>query len=62
MWRQPGLVAVASKLAASAGPHKPINVVVPDTYEPARDSEEAPHDSGGSLWRATAGFEADLDT
>ena len=40
-WRQPGLVAVASKLAASAGPHKPINVVVPDTYEPARDSEEA---------------------
>ena len=36
-WRQPGLVAVASKLVLSAGPHKPINVVVPDTYEPATD-------------------------
>jgi len=34
-WRQPGLVAVASKLAGSAGPHKPIEVLVPDSYEPA---------------------------
>jgi len=33
-WRQPGLVAVASKLAGSAAPHKPINFEVPDTYKP----------------------------
>ena len=33
-WRQPGLVAVASKLAGSAAPHKPIDVSVPDTYVP----------------------------
>ena len=33
-WRQPGLVAVASKLAGSAAEHKPIDVVVPDSYEP----------------------------
>ena len=33
-WRQPGLVAVASKIAASAAEHKPIDVVVPDSYEP----------------------------
>ena len=37
-WRQPGLVAIASKLASSAGPHRPINVnaCVPRTYEPLR--------------------------
>ena len=34
-WRQPGLVAVASKIAGSAGEHKPIDVKVPSTYEPA---------------------------
>ena len=34
-WRKPGLVAFASKLAASAGPHSPIHFEVPDTYEPA---------------------------
>jgi len=33
-WRQPGLVAVASKLAASAAPHKPIKFLTPSTYEP----------------------------
>lgn len=37
-WRLPGLVAFASKLASSAAPHKPINVVVPDTYVPANGS------------------------
>jgi len=35
-WRQPGLVAVTAKLAASAAPHRPIDVTVPDTYEPLR--------------------------
>ena len=34
-WRQPGLVAVASKIASSAGEHKPIDVKVPASYEPA---------------------------
>ena len=34
-WRKPGLVAFASKLAASAGPHSPIHFEVPDTNEPA---------------------------
>jgi len=34
-WRQPGLVAFASKLAASAEEHEPLEFVVPDTYEPA---------------------------
>ena len=33
-WRQPGLVAVASKIAASAGEHKPISFEVPESYEP----------------------------
>ena len=37
-WRQPGVVAVASKIASSAGEHKPINVKVPATYEPATGS------------------------
>jgi hypothetical protein len=34
-WRKPGLVAIASKLAMSAGEHRPIEFNVPDTYEPA---------------------------
>merc|ERR1719271_1723889 len=33
-WRQPGLVAVASKLASSAAEHKLIAVEVPVSYEP----------------------------
>ena len=33
-WRTPSLVAIASKLAASAAPHVPIEFTVPDTYEP----------------------------
>jgi len=33
-WRQPGLVAFAAKLAASAGEHKPITFEVPNSYEP----------------------------
>ena len=32
-WRQPGLVAVAAKLAGSAAPHKPIEIKVPESYE-----------------------------
>ena len=35
-WRQPGLVAVASKLAGSAAPHQPMDVKVPDSYVPKR--------------------------
>jgi len=35
-WRQPGLVAVASKLAGCQAPHKPIDVLVPNTYVPKR--------------------------
>ena len=42
-WRQPGLVAVASKIAASAGEHTPIDFKVPDTYEPS---------SGPNSWAA----------
>jgi len=38
-WRKPGLVALASKLASSAGPHMPIEFTVPDSYAP--DQEEA---------------------
>ena len=34
-WRKPGLVAIASKLAGSAGKHEPIDVTVPSSYEPA---------------------------
>ena len=34
-WRKPGLVALVSKLAASAGPHAPIDVKVPAMYERA---------------------------
>jgi hypothetical protein len=33
-WRQPGLVALATKLATSAGAHTPFTVRVPTSYEP----------------------------
>jgi len=33
-WRQPGLVALAAKLATSPGAHMPIQVRVPTSYEP----------------------------
>ena len=32
-WRQPGLVALASKLASSAESHDPIDFTVPDSYK-----------------------------
>jgi len=35
-WRQPGFVAFASKLATSAGEHKPIDFMVPASYVPKR--------------------------
>jgi len=41
-WRQPGLVAVASKIEASAGEHKPIAFDVPNSYEPK---------TGANPWR-----------
>ena len=34
-WRKPGLVALASKLVASTGPHAPMDFEVPSSYEPA---------------------------
>jgi len=34
-WRKPGFVAFAGKTAASAAAHAPIDVKVPDSYEPA---------------------------
>ena len=43
-WRKPGLVAFASKLVASTGPHTPIDVKVPASYEPA---------TGPNPWVAT---------
>ena len=33
-WRQPGLVAFASKVATSAGEHNAVDLKVPKTYEP----------------------------
>ena len=42
-WRQPGLVAMASKLVASAGEHRPITFEVPDTYEPKTAMDTALH-------------------
>ena len=33
-WRQPGLVALASKLISSAGAHRPVDFKVPSSYEP----------------------------
>ena len=35
-WRQPGLVAVASKIAGSVSEHKPIAIKIPDTYVPKK--------------------------
>jgi len=43
-WRQPGLVAVASKLASSASVHTPIDFTVPATYEPK---------TGPNPWKAS---------
>jgi hypothetical protein len=40
-WRQPGLVALASKLAMSARAHLPIKVLVPTSYAPK---------TGANLW------------
>ena len=47
-WRQPGLVALASKLAVSAEQHKPIAVQAPDTYEPKAWREGGLHAYRGS--------------
>jgi len=33
-WRQPGFVAFASKVAASTSGHKPVDVLVPESYRP----------------------------
>ena len=41
-WRQPGLVAVAAKIAGSAGTHKPNDATVPDSYEPATGPNKWP--------------------
>jgi hypothetical protein len=47
-WRQPGLVALAKKLATSTGPREPIKVEVPASYEPK---------AGVNLWAARGGGE-----
>jgi len=49
-WRQPGLVAVASKIAASAAEHKPIEFEVPATYVPKK---------GSNKWKTGAGLEVE---
>jgi len=41
-WRQPGLVALAGKLAASIAPHAPISFDVPKDYEPPREKSLPP--------------------
>jgi len=43
-WRLPGLVAFASKVSSSAGPHMPIDVHLPASY--------VPH-TGPNLWAVT---------
>ena len=45
-WRKPGLVAFAAKLGSSAGPHKPIQVEVPESYEPPTDATPVQLDQG----------------
>jgi len=61
-WRQPGLVAVASKLVGSAAPHKPIEVAVPDSYVPKRGPNKWMH---GSVMRTVKAmvqpFDGDRD-
>ena len=44
-WRQPGMVAFASKLAARVAEHHPIDVKVPDSYVP---------DEGPNPWQLAA--------
>ena len=41
-WRKPSLVALASKLATSAGEHMPIEFVVPETYTPPTQVKQVP--------------------
>jgi len=50
-WRQPGLVAFASKLVASAGEHAKIVVEVPGSYSPK---------TGHNPWAARGGQAAQL--
>jgi len=57
-WRQPGLGALATRLATSARQHKPIKVQVPTSYEPKTTpaAHESNDPSSGSLeGRACAG-------
>jgi len=51
-WRQPGLVAVASKLIASAGEHTPIDFTVPGSYTPKR---------GENKWDRKAKLKVQID-
>jgi len=49
-WRQPGLVAFATKLATSAGTREPIRFEVPASYEPKK---------GPNVWAVAGGGEGD---
>jgi len=62
-WRQPGLVAVASKLAGSAGPHKPIEVVVPGSYLPKKGANKWKQPPGvvESIEKLLLAFDSDHD-
>lgn len=62
-WRLPGLVAVASKLAGSAGEHKPINVVVPESYVPKRGPNKSkfPESTLGRIEALLRTFDSDHD-
>jgi len=50
-WRQPGFVAIAAKLAARVGAHKPIVFELPESYEPK---------TGPNRWKRTADQAADV--
>jgi len=60
-WRQPGLVAVASKIAASAGEHKPIDVNVPDSYVPKRGPNKWKDGKAGEIQAMIKRFDFDSD-
>jgi len=61
-WRQPGLVAVASKLAGSAKEHAPIDVQVPSSYVPKKGPNRWKNESLAKKVEAILGlFDANSD-
>lgn len=51
-WRKPGLVALLSHLAADVSEHKPVNLLVPKTYEPSRRLSQIPPKRRASITAA----------